>query len=75
MKKLNRLRLNESAVIDKIMTKGDIRRRFLDIGLIESTKVKCVCISPQGNPKAYLIRGSVIAIRNEDCADVLIKEE
>lgn len=75
MKKLNRLRLNETAVIDKITTKGDMRRRFLDIGLIENTKVKCVCISPQGNPKAYLIRGAVIAIRNEDCADVSIKEE
>ena len=73
MKKLNQLNLNEMAVINKIETQGDMRRRLLDIGLVENTKVKCVCISPQGDPKAYLIRGSVIAIRNVDSREILIE--
>ena len=45
-------------------------RRFTDIGLIENTLVECVGESPAGDPKAYLIRGAVIAIRNEDCNDI-----
>ncbi len=74
MKRLNELSLNEKAVIYKMLTVGDMRRRFLDIGLIENTEVECVGISPQGNPKAFLIRGAVIAIRNEDSADILVTE-
>lgn len=74
MKKLNELELSQKAVIDKILTSGDMRRRFIDIGLIENTVVECVGISPQGDPKAYLIRGAVIAIRNQDSAEILVRE-
>ncbi|MBR4122862.1 MAG: ferrous iron transport protein A [Clostridia bacterium] len=74
MKKLNELKLSQKAKINKILTSGDMRRRFIDIGLIENTVVECVGISPQGDPKAYLIRGAVIAIRNEDSKEILIQE-
>lgn len=50
-----------------------MRRRLLDIGLIEGTKVECVGRSPGGDPAAYLIRGAVIAIRDRDSADILIE--
>lgn len=74
MKKLNELAISQKAVINKILTSGDMRRRFIDIGLIENTVVECVGVSPQGDPKAYLIRGAVIAIRNQDSEEILIKE-
>jgi ferrous iron transport protein A len=51
-----------------------MHRRFLDIGLTPDTLVECVNVSPQGDPKAFLIRGAVIAIRREDCKNILIKE-
>ena len=74
MKYLNELYVGESAVIDKIESFSAMRQRFFDIGLIENTKVTCVAKSPAGDPKAYLIRGAVIAIREEDAADIVIKE-
>jgi Fe2+ transport system protein A len=49
-----------------------MRRRLLDIGLIENTCVECLGRSPCGDPAAYLIRGAVIALRSEDCRDILI---
>ena len=52
---------------------GGMRRRLLDIGLIEGTMVGCVGRSPSGDPAAYLIRGAVIAIRDRDSADILIE--
>ena len=52
---------------------GGMRRRLLDIGLIEGTTVECVGRSPSGDPAAYLIRGAVIAIRDRDSADILIE--
>lgn len=70
---LNDLAPGESAVIDRLATKGSMRRRLLDIGLINDTLVECVGRSAGGDPTAFLIRGAVIAIRSEDCKNIYIK--
>ncbi len=75
MRKLSDMMPGQTAVIYKIPKENALFRRFRDIGLIENTKIECVGQSPLGNPKAYLIRGAVIAIRLEDCADILIMTE
>ncbi|MBR6533076.1 MAG: ferrous iron transport protein A [Clostridia bacterium] len=68
------LKKGEKCLIDKILIKTDMRRRLLDIGLIKNTLVECVEVSPAGDPKAYLIRDAVIALRQEDCEHILIKD-
>jgi len=68
------LKKGQKCRIDKIFSKGSIKRRLFDIGLIEGTKVECVEESPQHDPKAFLIRGAVIALRQEDCKNILIKD-
>lgn len=57
----------------RLDTEGYLRRRLMDIGLVEGTLVECLRRSPAGDPKAYLIRGAVIAIRKEDAATVLVE--
>ena len=70
---LNCLLPGERALVERIETQGSMRRRFLDIGLIENTRVSCVGKSPAGDPSAYLIRGAVIAIRARDCKGIIIR--
>ena len=69
---LNDIAPGEHAVIRSLQSTGSMRRRLLDIGLIENTNVECLGRSPGGDPSAYFIRGAVIAIRSEDCANILI---
>ncbi len=69
---LNNIEPGETAVIRGLTAHGSMRRRLLDIGLIDGTRVECVGRSPSGDPSAYLIRGAVIAIRSEDCSDIII---
>ncbi len=64
---------NECAAVVRLETKGELRHRLMDIGLVEGTTVECVRKSPAGDPKAYLIRGAVIALRNEDAATVIME--
>ena len=64
----------ESALVLSLRAAGGMRRRLLDIGLVENTRVTCVGRSPFGDPAAFLIRGAVIALRREDCALILIKK-
>ncbi len=62
------------ATVKRMDTPGEMRRRFLDIGLIEGTDVLCLGKSPAGDPSAYLIRGAVIAIRHRDAATIVISD-
>ena len=72
---LNDIALGERARVLSQRTSGGIRRRLLDMGLVEGTEVECVGKSPCGDPRAYLIRGAVIALRAEDCGRIAVKRE
>ena len=69
---LDRLPPGGRAVVRELRAQGGMRRRLLDIGLIENTTVECLGRSPGGDPSAFLIRGAVIAIRAQDSAGVLL---
>ena len=68
---LSDMKKGEKAVIKEIKIEGGLRQRLMDIGFIEGTEVTCVRISPFGDPKAFLIRRTVIALRNEDSSLIL----
>ena len=72
---LNDIEPGQTAKVRELLSTGSIRRRLLDIGLIENTEVECLGRSPAGDPSAFLIRGAVIAIRREDCRNILIVKE
>lgn len=71
-KTLAALQPGERAEILRVLPGGHLYRRLLDIGLIEGTIVECIGESPLGDPKAYLIRGAVIAIRKRDAEGVSV---
>lgn len=73
-KNLTQLPLNQIGKIQKIYGKEDIKRRLLDLGLIKGTKIKPVLISPSKDPRAFEIRGSIIAIREEDAKYIEIEK-
>ncbi len=60
-------------VVKSIECDDNMKRRLLDIGLINGLKVECVLISPMGSPKAYWIRGALIALRNEDAKKIIVE--
>lgn len=61
--------------VTRLETKNELRKRFRELGLLEKTTVECVIKSPAGDPKAYLIRGAVIALRNKDAATVFVETD
>ncbi len=69
---LNELNIGESGVVVSLLSQGDERRRMLDLGLIKGTVVEAVQKSPSGDPVAYFIRGTLIAIRAEDAQKCLV---
>ena len=72
---LNRLSAGQTAKVTALLLGGAIRRRLLDLGLIEGCRVECVGKSPAGDPSAYLICGALIAIRSENGREVIIRPD
>ncbi|MFW5976635.1 MAG: FeoA family protein [Bacillota bacterium] len=72
--KLTDLENGDKVSITKLSANGKKRRRLLDLGLIPGTKIKAIRKSPSGDPTAYLIRGSILALRKEETDLVLVKK-
>ncbi len=70
---LQELAVGERAIVESLHMTGGIRRRLLDIGLVENTLVECVGKAPGGDPIAFCIRGAVIALRCEDCRRIYVR--
>lgn len=72
---LNELKVGEKATVKNVLDESSMKQRFIDIGIITGTKLECVLISPFKNPKAYMIKGAVIAIRDEDAKFIEIERD
>ena len=66
--------MGSKVVIKKVLTDGSIKRRLLDIGLTNGTVVESTLSNPGNNLVAYMIRGALIAIRDDDAKKILIEE-
>ena len=71
---LNNIKNNGYYTVDKINLPEKTKRRLYDIGLVSGTKIKLLFTSPSKKIKAYLIRDSIIAIRNSDASKIEVSE-
>ena len=70
---LNELKINETGYIKDLSCPDGIKRRLLDLGLIKGTKIIPLFVSPSGDPTAYEIRKTLIALRKEDSKLINLK--
>ncbi len=77
MVRLSSLKENEVAHILGISkeSRGDNRRRLLDLGFVKGTEISIDLMSPMRNPTAYLVKGTSIALRRNQASKVLIKKD
>jgi len=73
-----RIRLHElppgkSACIEAMNGRPGIKRRLIDVGFTPGAAIRCLYRSVAGDPTAYWIRGTVIALRAEDAAGITVR--
>lgn len=72
VRNLSQLERDEKCRVERLSLAGDMQRRLMDLGFTEGTEVTCVLCG--SGIKAYLVRGAVIALRNEDSRKVQVSE-
>ena len=72
---LSELKPGEIAKITDISdnNKSTDRQRLASLGIIEGTKIEALYKSPSGNPVAYLVRGTVFALRNDTAGNITVE--
>lgn len=70
---LAKLSVGQRAKVVSLGAKDRLRQRMLDFGLVLATQVEALHASPAHDPKAYSIRGAVIALRSEDASTVIVE--
>lgn len=75
--RLGSLKTDETGIVEGISKecRGANRRRLLDLGFVPGTKVSIGLVSPMNDPRAYRLRSTDIALRNEQANFILIKLE
>lgn len=72
--RLSDMRPGQQAVVSGFLEGISMEERLRDLGFIRGTTVVCVAKSPLGDPCAYMVRGAVIAIREQDSKWVEVRE-
>ena len=64
--------LGSACLVKGIGGSGAMKHRLMDLGLVEDTIISPLFESLSGNPRAYNLRGAVIALRNEDAKQIKV---
>ncbi|MBD5445477.1 MAG: ferrous iron transport protein A [Lachnospiraceae bacterium] len=70
---LDQVAVGKEAIITKVGGEGELRCRFLDMGLIPKTKVRVQKMAPMGDPIEIQLRGYELTIRKEDAQKIEVK--
>jgi len=72
---LNKVPLNVSVKIKSIKSDFKNKNRLAELGFTESCIITPLYISPLGDPTAYCIRGTIIALRSEDAENIIVRSK
>ena len=70
--KLSDLHSGQEGMILSILTSEETKKRLQSFGIVERTRIECLQKSPFGDPTAYFVRGSVVALRKRYASKIEI---
>jgi len=65
---LHLLQPGQSAIIARIGGASDLRRRFIEMGIVKGETILIERSAPLGDPIEYYIKGYHLALRKEEAA-------
>ena len=68
------LPLNTTAVVTEIGCGENLINRVLDLGIISGSEITPIFKSPFGDPVAYSVKNTIVALRNKDSRFIKVKQ-
>ncbi|MBX3064936.1 MAG: FeoA family protein [Anaerolineae bacterium] len=70
---LDSLKAGETGIVTALAIQGAERHRLLDLGVLVGTHITVEMISPLGDPIAYGVRGTLIALRRSQARQIQVQ--
>lgn len=74
MLKLNNATVGSYVKVEDVYALELVREKLIAYGLTKGTKVEVIRKGPSGDPTVYGVRGTMIALRKEDAAKILVSK-
>ena len=71
---LSRLPMGKKARVLSLSSQEPLRGRLIDLGFVPGSEITPLYAAPMGDPRAYLICDTVIALRQRDAATVAVEQ-
>lgn len=70
---LSELPMNKRGEVVDINCEKRLKNRLYELGIFDGAVISPVLKSPFGEPRAYNVSGSLIALRGSDCDKISVK--
>lgn len=70
---LDQLADGQCAFVDALTTRGEERRRLMDLGFVPGARVCREMRSPLGDPVAYQVMDTIVALRRSQAQEIQIR--
>ncbi|MBE7050534.1 MAG: ferrous iron transport protein A [Ruminococcaceae bacterium] len=67
------IKVGEKCTVNRVESEDDMKRRLYDLGFVPGEKIECIIKSPLGDPKAYLVKNTLIALRCDDSRNIYVE--
>lgn len=71
---LDQINVGSKAEVIKIESKGRLRRKLMDMGLNRGARIEVKGKAPMGDPIEVKVRGYSLSLRQNEAAEILVKE-
>ena len=70
---LSQCKPGDEVIIKSLSLEGTMRRRLLDLGFVRGSEVKVIQRSPLGDPMAFRVSDTTIALRKEESSKIFVE--
>ena len=71
---LSECKPGDEVLIKSLSLEGTMRRRLLDLGFVRGSELKVIQRSPLGDPMAFRVSDTTIALRKEESSKILVEK-
>lgn len=70
---LSKLRIEDKAIVVSVKSKGEVRRRIMDMGIVKGTELQVTRKAPLGDPIELTINNFNLSLRLSEAGTIIVK--
>ncbi|MCD4672668.1 MAG: FeoA domain-containing protein [Anaerolineaceae bacterium] len=70
---LNKLNVGQRGIVVSVGSKGPVKRRMMDMGLVPGSEVSVLRVAPLGDPIEFRVKGYSLSLRKSEAKDIIVE--